>query len=353
MTNTKRIAWLDYARAFAIICVILVHTIETLYSITAEELPLLNIPTQFCVLTIFTIGRLGVPFFLMITGYLLLDREYDYATTMRFYKQSVLPLFLVSTIWYIIYDLFLHFCFGHEISLLKVLLNVFYVLPISISHAWYLPTIIGLYICVPLLASILRNIDLKMLVIPILLVLAFLFARNDLNVLLFLKMGSQLGREIDFPFMGGVYGLYLIMGYMIRKDLFQQIKTLWMALLSPVSLLFVILLQWYSFSKGVRYTVWYDSILLFLSALSLFLLCSRAKLTGNAVILVLSRYSFAIYLIHNMIVMLLPKYLNLPAGIISFVIIFVLALVIPVGIAFLIDRISAKRILSKYLLYLK
>ena len=322
MGKLKRIPWLDYTRAFAIICVILVHTTESLYSLTFEELPLLPISSQFCVITTFTVGRIGVPFFLMISGHLLLDREYTFENTLRFYRNHLLPLFIVSSIWYIIYDLFLHFYCGYEISLLKIILNVFYLKPISISHAWYLPTIIGLYICIPLLSNMLKNLDLKTIAIPIIFVLVFVFGRTDLNALVFLKTGSQLSSVIDFPFIGGVYGLYFIMGYLIKKEVFEKIEKIWLYISATASIIFLIILQWFSFSNGVRYTVWYDSILLFITSISLFLLFSKTNLKSNIITNTLSRYAFPIYLIHNLVILVLSSKESLPFGVVGFITIF-------------------------------
>ena len=49
------------------------------------------------------IGRIGVPFFLMITGYLLLDRAYDDEKVHRFWTKNCKGLIIVTVIWSAIY----------------------------------------------------------------------------------------------------------------------------------------------------------------------------------------------------------------------------------------------------------
>lgn len=74
MERRERDKVIDLARAFAIICVILTHTTETTYQLQAEAV-WGGKHIKLLALSLFAIGRLGVPIFLFLTGYLLLDRE--------------------------------------------------------------------------------------------------------------------------------------------------------------------------------------------------------------------------------------------------------------------------------------
>ncbi len=64
----QRIPWLDYARAIAILLVVLVHATENLYSMKAEVLMAMSGPSFLFALTTFTLGRMGVPLFLFPDG---------------------------------------------------------------------------------------------------------------------------------------------------------------------------------------------------------------------------------------------------------------------------------------------
>ena len=74
--NRGRTIWLDYARMLAIICVVITHTTERVYSLEAEILGQYSSYSRIFALSMHTIGRLGGPIFFFLTGYLLLDRDY-------------------------------------------------------------------------------------------------------------------------------------------------------------------------------------------------------------------------------------------------------------------------------------
>ncbi len=73
----NRIEWLDFARMIAIILVVLCHAVENVYALKLDYISSISVQSKIFVFTAFTLGRIGVPFFLMISGYLLLDRAYD------------------------------------------------------------------------------------------------------------------------------------------------------------------------------------------------------------------------------------------------------------------------------------
>ena len=79
----------DLLRCIAILCVILCHAITAVYDIDLESMTPIR-PTVVLAFTLFTIGRTGVPIFLMVTGYLLLDRPYDEGGAVRFWKRNLL-----------------------------------------------------------------------------------------------------------------------------------------------------------------------------------------------------------------------------------------------------------------------
>ena len=72
-----RIRWIDLARAVAILLVVLCHATESVYQLNLENMTSLSFQSRVFGFACFTAGRLGVPLFLMITGSLLLSRDYD------------------------------------------------------------------------------------------------------------------------------------------------------------------------------------------------------------------------------------------------------------------------------------
>lgn len=59
----ERIIELDYIRAFAILCVLLTHTTERVYTLNAMTLAQESMHSRIFSVSLFTVGRLGVPLF--------------------------------------------------------------------------------------------------------------------------------------------------------------------------------------------------------------------------------------------------------------------------------------------------
>lgn len=92
----------------------------------AAHLNALSFQSALFAIIAFTIGRLGVPIFLFLTGYLLLDRNFNEDMCEKFWKRNWLGMVITTEIWIVIYDIFLrvfHFQFHwHTMSLFKDML---------------------------------------------------------------------------------------------------------------------------------------------------------------------------------------------------------------------------------------
>lgn len=73
----NRIIYLDIARTFAIIFVVLCHSVELIYKMNLQGWISISLNARIFKTIVFTLGRIGVPLFLFLTGYLLLNRKYD------------------------------------------------------------------------------------------------------------------------------------------------------------------------------------------------------------------------------------------------------------------------------------
>ena len=108
MTKT-RIEWIDLVRAIAILTVLCIHATDGIYIISSDMIIDYTWGSMIFNFVSIFIGRIGVPFFLMITGYLLLDRSYDDSRTQRFWEKNCKGLIIVTVIWAIIYVISLQF----------------------------------------------------------------------------------------------------------------------------------------------------------------------------------------------------------------------------------------------------
>lgn len=301
LNNKKRIVWIDYARAFAILTVILCHSTEAIYSFKVESIAAMGMLSQVSAFSLFTIGRLGVPIFLFMSGYLMLDRSYDREACIRFWKAKWLGLLFATEIWIVIYNIFLSVHNGQALDLFVLTKNMLFLERVGMGHMWYMPMIIGLYLFLPFMANGLKRLDdVNLLRLPLMVSLLVIFVTPILSVISQSFDLGALNTQIADGFSGGAYGCYMLLGYCVKKRAFSK-RPRTVALIAMLLICFALTvgLQIFAFSRGVSAAVWYTNGLLLLTGLSSFLLFSRGgNLRKNRIISMLSYYSFALYLVH-------------------------------------------------------
>ena len=144
-TKKERIFYYDVLRAFAIIAVIICHLDHFFGPLTT--------PTQVITQMAFhDIGRIGVPIFLMISGALLLNREYP--SLSDFLRRRFTRIIYPFIFWIILIlgQLYLH---GYNNQFMW---GVFIGEP---SITWYFWTLIGIYLFIPVINSFVKEYGLK------------------------------------------------------------------------------------------------------------------------------------------------------------------------------------------------
>lgn len=157
-TSGKRTAYFDYLRVLATVAVMLLHIAAQNWSVSNVNGYGWNVFNFFD-----SIVRWGVPVFVMISGALFLEHDIPLENIL---KKNVFRLITAFVAWASFYALttkvFLHKSWT---TFAADLVRGHY-------HMWFLPMIIGLYLCVP----ILRRIILDQAVMKYYLFLAFFFA---------------------------------------------------------------------------------------------------------------------------------------------------------------------------------
>lgn len=292
----------------AIICVVITHTTEAVYQMNAENLMKYSLHRRIFAITMFTGGRLGVPIFLFLTGYLLLDRPYYGERYRTFLKEKCLGLLLTTEIWIIIYNVFNSLFWNTPFDVEKCLLNLLFLKSTEMGHMWYMPVIIGIYLFVPFVANALSSIDIKAFCIPLLFAFAYRFIVPSVNIWL-AASGQQLISNLpDLSFSGNEYGFMVLLGYLVKKGIFNRIHSFVFMILGTAGFVFTVIIQNYADMHGYSYNVWYDSATLLVAGLSIFVLLSRARLNPRGLVRSISVASFGIYLIHNLILIPLKRY---------------------------------------------
>ncbi len=352
-TNTH-IKWIDLARTIAIFNVVLCHAADHLYSFTLESMSGVATGSAAFAFAALTVGRLGsVPLFLMITGYLLLDREYDSEGYARFLKTKWLHLLLCTWIWYVVYELFMRLYQGMDIYPLSFLFELLFVRTIGMGHAWYMPMILGMYLLIPLAANALRTISVRSLRIPLLVFCLYTFGYSFMNVVSNILLGMALSLKFSLGFSGGAYGIYMLLGYLVKKQTFRRIRPGVLAFLIVASVCAGTCFQLWAYGQDFKYNIWYDNPFILVGSTALFELCSRiTRCPASRVTGFLSGYSFGVYLIHLMVLRVIRPWITalgimLPAQVL---LTWPAVLAGAYLLAWLISRIPR---VGKYILYLK
>ncbi len=361
-TEKQRIKWVDVARVLAIVAVVICHVIETeYYSVRIKGAAVSDLSWYFQNLS-FTFGRLGVPLFLMLTGTLMLGREYDFK---NFYRRSFLPLLLTTEIWIVINYVFSCYQYAGEFSIKQLAYMMTFMRPSSLNHMWYMPMILGIYLVIPLLAKALRGVAFSDIWLPLLAGGAVFFLVPLFNAVAGELLPGWPDANVVFgtSFLGGTYGLILVIGYYVGKQqVLQRCRVWWLVVIAGISVLLNMLGARLLYTRQMFHSDvfgWYTSPFILVTAICCFELLRRVSPKKLwAPIVLISKGSFGIYLLHNIVLILFD---NAAAETVWFTscnvvvraaIRFTVAFGIPVLIVGVFDKIPIKP-LKKYLLFMK
>ena len=346
--SKTRIEWIDLVRAIAILTVLYIHATDGIYIISSDAIMNYTLFSRVFQFASLFIGRVGVPFFLMITGYLLLDRSYDDERVKKFWTTSCKGLIIVTVIWAAVYAISLQFVTINNASVNPVEAgNLFF------SHMWYMPMIIGMYLSMPFVASALKHFDRQTIYQATIVFSVLAFIVPFITLLLDMEGIKNVSIQFCLGFSGGIYGIYIILGYLVKKGQFKNVSSNKFRLLAVVSFLICVLFQYYAFIKGYNFFLWYEFPFVMLGSFALFELCSRKdSVRFYSGVKVLSKYSFAVFLIHNLFrIPLLPLVVMLPyTEPVKAIVLWILLIILSYAAAIIIYRIPR---FGKYILYMR
>ena len=307
--SKNRVEWIDFVRAIAILTVLYIHATDGIFIISSDAIMNYTIYSRIFDFASLFIGRIGVPFFLMITGYLLLDRSYNDERVRKFWSKNCKGLIIVTVIWSVIYAISLQF-----ITIGSSQINVSEAGNLFFSHMWYMPMIIGMYLSMPFVSSALEKFSPRTIYQATIVFTLLAFLLPFITVILSMHGIQNVNIQYCLGFSGGVYGIYIILGYLVKKGLFKKYSSKLMGLIVLVSFLICVLFQYYSFTKGYEFFLWYEFPFVLTGSFALFELCSRmGKVRAFPLVSFLSKYSFAVFLVHNLFRLpLLPIVVELP-----------------------------------------
>ena len=281
----KRDYRLDLLRVISMIMVVIIH-IANYYCRAFNDIDKIS---YLGALIFNTISRISVPFFFMISGATLLNKEYEKQKNKDRIIRKFITLFVI-TIIYFIWDKY-YMCKGTNIiSLLS---------KPERKLLWFMYAIIGIYISLPFVKCM---VDKMVKTEDKLFVILWLIFNGIFK-------GLNIGNTYLIPIISGTYYLgYFIIGYMIIKyyDYIKKNRNNKLLLITAIiSFIIVVILTYYiSINSGKHFTylLTYSNILIMIASLSSFIyLFFNIKDKENKIISKLSNLSFGIYLFHGII----------------------------------------------------
>ena len=310
LDSNNRIQWIELGRCIAILAVILCHIAEITYStnlsnthyLNTDFMSTQNIYSKIFVLFAFTVGRLGVPIFLMITGYLLFDRKYDKSGCKKFYKKNFSRLLACTEIWIIIYNIFIIIFRNTKFEPIKLIKQMLFIEWVEFDHWWFMFMIIIAYLMLPLVANLIQHGPNRLLKTFFIIYIVYTSFYKIIDDVLVAMGHKKLPVCLSLGHTYGVFAIYMIIGYLIKKNFFKKINTCLLSFISFFAFIIVLVFQIIAYTLGAGFNIWYDCPFMLISTVAIFELLSRIKnIKFYNIVKNISYYSFGIYLIHIII----------------------------------------------------
>lgn len=308
MEKTRRIKYLDFLRVISIFAVIVLHVSSeniAIYNVNSIEWQTMNIYES--------LSRWGVPVFIMISGSLFLNKENIKISDL--FSKYILRLIVAYFAWSFLYSFIIPL--AKFVLMNEEMPSVIQIICSAISHdgvvaLWFIPMIIGLYICIPFYQIIIKNEYL----FRYFLILSFVFSLllytlnniidDFLNPIIMLKDSINVPiKDMQLYFVLG-YSFYFLWGYYLRKHVFSKRTRLYIYVLGVISAIMTILLTRDTCrTNGCFLETYYSNfsinVMLMSTAVFVFAKEMAEKSKWCLRISKLSKYCFGIYLVHILV----------------------------------------------------
>ncbi len=329
--ENKRILYFDILNIIACLSVVYLHCNGIVHSFT-------NTNAWKGALVIEVLCYFAVSVFLMLSGANLLNYKSKYDTK-TFFKKRLMKVLVPYFVWSLIYYIVYFKGFIPKDFVIKFLnCNIEPVF-------WFFPTILWLYLIMPLFASLVENKDLKTL--------------KYFAIIIFISVScipyifSIFGKNTPsiFRCLEGIigYSIYLILGYILSKTDVEKKKRIVIYLIAVLCLAFRYTYTYYfSIQEGmVNRNSWgYLSIICIIPSIAVFLFVKNIKWNTyindkfSKILSKISNCSFGVYLMHILIKNKVTAFLKLDNTTLFYRLLFPIILyLICVGIIYIIKKI--------------
>lgn len=285
----NRLSWIDAAKGISIILVVLLHIID-------ELIPKKDIThtIEFLYQMERSIGRVAVPVFIMISGFLIINKM-SLANVKNIIINRV-PVFIALTISYsFITNLIFNIMYLNEFSPLLSFEQSFNLNKTHAYQMWFMPVIVLLYVISPALRFFTLVSNNTNLVAIVTLVSLVIFIPTTA-----LAINNESPISIHIPPVH--YILYFLIGYIVIENSSKiKFSRLYMASAFIISIIVtsgIAITAEHSMTGSAEAVSWYTSIFTLISSILFISLIMPMKPANNNPIVKIGRSSFGIYLFH-------------------------------------------------------
>jgi surface polysaccharide O-acyltransferase-like enzyme len=286
--ENKSTDWLDAVRWIATIAVITIHVVAP-YLYQYRQISNLNWNIYNI---IDSLSRFAVPFFVMLSGALLLNRT---ITLIDFLKKRFLRILIPFLFWSIIYSVY-HYLNKEQQESNYIFFFFSSIIDGASYHLWYIYMLIGLYLAIPVLNRWVTNADTN-------LVLYFILVWFFGLILDFFDLNFH--KDFSLTIFTGYLG-YLILGYFIAHRASKiNSSILLVVFIAAVGFTFLATLN-KPMVNGMFNGKYYQylSVNVVLASASLFMLLKNTFKASKFYLDKLrfgNKYGFGVYLIHVLV----------------------------------------------------
>lgn len=284
----------DVIKTFAIFGVLLIHSLAEVY---------FRIPTHTrdsnIILTIDASIRFAVPFFVMVSGALLLNEDKKFSTK-QFYLKKLLPFTIVTLFWFIFYSTY--YCLINK----QPFFDYFFSFKgTNCPHLWYLVMLFGLYLITPILRLFVKKDNKKYIILFVCLAAVFNFLIFFLKN--FTNSFDMFYEKMKFGFTTQ-YLTYFVLGWLLTNvEMNKKMKIAFIILgglclvATAVGSAFDID-RWYTYGNE-------EGIFTFFYSIGFFLLLYRKENNKNhKVASFIGSRTFGIYILHMIFMEIFLRY---------------------------------------------
>ena len=286
----KRLFFIDAVRIFALLCVILNHII------LLEEADILQKQEgAYWLKGLYIFYRLGVPLFLMLTGYLQGNKDWEKREVLIKHYLRKIPIFYMMSGFSHMLSLY-SMGIKDSIELIKALF-LFSSIRFDLDYIWYMYTYLVYMLIQPMVAIALKNLSdkLKRILIGITFIGTMLYP--TLSALL-INSGLNFSVRFDFSLLSSYVLVWIMLGDYLRKERRLNISTSVVFFACSYMAAFFYLIY---MNKIVPSDLWYNNAILLPMSLCVFLWMQKCRAKNQNIQLLAEGFgksAFIYYLIH-------------------------------------------------------